>query len=96
MDSEQFLIRAMIMRQAITRTRRNVDIKIGREIHKLGMMLPSMAVKKAHIMVRDIIRKKYYYSGSELEVNAQIIVGGNIYATVCGFKRNNAIQMIHL
>lgn len=69
------------MRQAITRTRRNVDIKIGREIHKLGMMLPSMAVKKAHIMVRDIIRKKYYYSGSELEVNAQIIVGGNIYAT---------------
>lgn len=84
------------MRQAITRTRRNVDIKIGRETHKLGMMLPSEAVKKAHIMVRDRIRARYYNCGWHTEVTANVMIGGCIFASIWGFKQNNTIKIVHL
>lgn len=84
------------MRQAKTRTRRNVDIVIGRETHNLGMMLPSVAVKKAHVLVRDRIRAGYYNCGSKLEVEANVMIGGCIYASIWGFKQNNAIKVVHL
>lgn len=84
------------MRQAITRTHRNVDIKIGREIHKLGMILPSMAVKKAHVMVRDRIRAIYYCRQGHTEVTANVMIGGSIFASIWGFKQNNTIKIVHL
>ncbi len=84
------------MRLATTRTRRNVDIKIGCETHNLGMMLPSVAVKKAHVIVRDRIRARYYDCGRNIEVTANVMIGGSIYASIWGFKQNNAIKIVHL
>lgn len=84
------------MRQAITRTRRNVNIEIGKEIHNLGMMLPSEAVKKAHVMVRDRIRAIYYGRRWYTEVTANVMIGGSIYASIWGFKQNNTIKIVHL
>ena len=84
------------MRQARTNTRRNVDIKIGCETHNLGMMLPSTAVKKAHVMVRDWVRARYYNCGWNTEVTANVMIGGCVYASIWGFKQNNAIKIVHL
>lgn len=84
------------MRQPIIRGERNVDVRIGNELHRWGVMLPSKAVKKAHVMVRGMVGVEIYKGRNDIEVTASVIVDGSDYVSVCGLWLNGSIKVIHL
>ena len=76
---------------------KDCTIRMGGDCHPLGQVLPSVAMRKAHTMLRESMRQSYYSGGrSRREYEARVIADGEDIGGVTGFYRNNTIQIVHL
>lgn len=75
--------------------RRNFQIRHKSQIVNLDRVLPLVALKKAHHIVRDFIRAEWAKSGQHTETSAYIFADGEYFGKIQGFHRDRNIQIIH-
>lgn len=78
------------------RTKRYYKIVHNSTSYDMDLSIGSMAVKKAHIMVRDFLKKDWQRTGKNTETTASILADDKIVATIYGFRKNNKIHIVHL
>lgn len=85
----------MCTKIAKPRTRRNLQITHNGVIYDMGQCIPSVAMKRAHHIVRDFLVAEWSRTCKNLETTAIVTADGSQVGSVYGFHRNRAIRIIH-
>lgn len=76
-------------------TKRNFQIAHNGTIYEMGLVIPSVAMKRAHIIVRDFLTAEWLRTCKNLETTARIMADGLQVGSVYGFHKDRAIRIIH-
>lgn len=77
------------------KTKRRFQIAHNGTIYDMGQVIPSVAVKKAHLIVRDFLMTEWRRTNMNLETSASIMADGSQVASVYGFHKGMTIRIIH-
>lgn len=76
-------------------TRRNFQILHNGVTYELGCVIPSMAHKRAHHIVRDYLKAEWLRTGRNADTTANILADGQNIGSVYGFFKNRSVKLIH-
>ena len=76
-------------------TKRNFQIAHNGIIYDMGQVIPSVAMKRAHHIVRDFLTAEWLRTCKNLETTATVMADGSQVGSVYGFHRDRAIRIFH-
>ena len=80
---------------ARSRTKRKFQVVHNGTVCEMGLVIPSVAMKRAHHIVRDFLMAEWLRTCKNLETTALIMADGLQVGSVYGFHKNKAIRIIH-
>ena len=76
-------------------TKRNFQIIHNGTIYDMGRVIPSAAMKRAHIIVRNFLMAEWQRTCKNVETTARVVADGSQVGSVYGFHKDMTIRIIH-